>query len=480
MMMGDYRLEEVLAIGGMARVYIGIDPKLERRAAVKVLELNQDWVDETIIARFEREAKAVAALDHPNIITIYQYGTQQDAYFIAMRYIEGKDLRQVLRDHQKQEKLLPLERTLNIMRQVAAALDFAHQRGLIHRDIKPSNILLTPDDRAILTDFGLVLSNSDKTLGTAFGTPRYIAPEQAVASQQAVPQSDIYALAVIAYEMIAGSTPFDGDTPMEIALAHVSEEPEPPSKRQPSIPASVDAVLLKALNKLPEDRYPTAHAFIEALASAYANPKSAPVAAPSRSAQPQPAAIPSPVQKGADYAPPQAKRKSNVPLLLGALVLLLLLGGGGFFAWQQFGGGSTQNNAEVVLYYNENSLVIHNTGDYTLQDTQRLTFVRGAVNDGGDDYSGDRIPRDLISAGRCFRIELQSQPSISPPQCGSSMENREILTNSDLFFWRRGNLGLATFEVRWDNRVIARCDTVNRDVGECRFNYPLDPPTPQP
>jgi serine/threonine-protein kinase len=346
--MGDYRLQEIVAVGGMARVYLGIDQNLDRRAAVKVLELDQTWVDETIIQRFEREAKAIAALEHDNIITIYQYGKHQDgAYFLAMQYIDGRDLRQELKEYSRKDLKMSVERGMNIMKQVAAALDFAHQAGIIHRDIKPSNVLLTKDDKAILTDFGLVLVATDATLGTAFGTPRYIAPEQAVASQQAVAQSDIYSLAVIMYEILTGETPFDGETPMEIALAHVSDIPDPPSKREPSVPKAVDDVLLRALAKDPSERYQTAVDFVNAVAEGYgmstasapASVKTAPptiekntkqaVSIPTNLRNNAGASVPSPISQSTMATSPKGAEKKQRPIgIIAAIVALLLLGGG--------------------------------------------------------------------------------------------------------------------------------------------------------
>lgn len=470
--MGDYHLKELLAVGGMSRVYLGIDQKLERKAAVKVLELTQDWVDETIIQRFEREAKAVGKLEHSNIITIYQYGQHENsAYYLAMQFIDGKDLREVLRDYRKSGRQMPLDRAMKIMTQVADALDFAHKNGIIHRDIKPSNILLTEnDDRAVLTDFGLVLTNNDHTMGTAFGTPRYIAPEQAVASQQAVAQSDIYSFAVIMYEILTGTTPFDGETPMEIALAHVSEQPEAPSKREASIPTEVDDVLLKALSKEPNDRYETAKAFVQAVENGYKHDNKTNAININMTLPEAPTA-----DSRTDYS--QAKKEKNNSGLIGVIIALLLVVGGGVAGWQMgLFGGLGSNNAEVVLYYNDMTMVIHNGGDYDITETGKLDFVRGTANEDADDFSGDRIPQDAVPAGECYRVALQGRDHLDPPQCSDYM-GFEGLLDQERFFWRTEPVDLASFEVRWEGRVIQRCDTVRRgETGECRFTYPLAPP----
>jgi serine/threonine-protein kinase len=190
--LGDYQIVSRLASGGMARIYKGIDTKLDREAAVKVLNLDRFELDTSILERFEREARAVAKLEHEHIIPIYQYGKYEaeGVYFLAMKLIEGRNLAHEMRDIHEAGELMKPARALNIMAQIALAVDFAHSKGFIHRDIKPSNILIAPEDKAILTDLGLVLRPaSETTLGTAFGTPRYIAPEQASSSDRAVNQS---------------------------------------------------------------------------------------------------------------------------------------------------------------------------------------------------------------------------------------------------------------------------------------------------
>ncbi|MDX1991679.1 MAG: serine/threonine-protein kinase [bacterium] len=274
MQLGDYRLKEMLATGGMARIYKGEDVKLGRMAAVKVLTSDMLDSDETLSERFQREAKAVAQMEHDNIITIYQYGEQEGLYFLAMKLVEGGDLADELNALQRQGKLMEPKRFLTLLGQVASALDHAHERGIIHRDVKPSNILIDKSGKAILTDFGLVLrqkveTSLDKTMGTAFGTPRYISPEQALASEKAVPQSDIYSLAVILYEGLTGQMVFKADTAMQIALSHISEPPPPPRSINPNIPRAVEREILKALEKDPRKRHKSASQFLQAVVESY-------------------------------------------------------------------------------------------------------------------------------------------------------------------------------------------------------------------
>lgn len=268
--LGDYQILELLGQGGMARVYRGHDAHLDRYAAVKVTD--EDFVADEVMdeyeARFTREARAIAHLKHPNIVGVYQFGKEVDRYFMAMHFIEGRDLRYVLAEHAEQGILLPQEQAISIMRDVASALDYAHQHDVIHRDIKPSNIMITPDGTAVLTDFGLVLNVPEGTIGNTFGSALYIAPEQALSSAQAVPQSDFYSLGVILFQMVTGQVPFDDPSTMSVALKHVQEPPPLPSLINPDVSPAVEDVIMTMLRKTPADRYPDGAAMIAALTAA--------------------------------------------------------------------------------------------------------------------------------------------------------------------------------------------------------------------
>ena len=267
---GDYTLVEKLTSGGMSFIYLGEDENLARKAAIKVLTPSLLEDDKEVAKRFQREARAIAALEHDNIITIYQYGEQDGIYFIAMRYIDGHDLSDELRELSLDSKSMKFERMLLVMEQMASALDFAHNKGVIHRDVKPSNILIDGNGKAILTDFGLVLRQEvDQTLGTAFGTPRYISPEQAMDSKLVVPQSDLYSLAVIVFEILTGEMLFTGATPMEMAVKHMTHEPKNPKEINPKIPNVVAQEVLKALQKDPVNRHLTVTEFVQALKDSF-------------------------------------------------------------------------------------------------------------------------------------------------------------------------------------------------------------------
>ncbi|MFC1960373.1 protein kinase [Chloroflexota bacterium] len=269
-MLGDYKILSLLGQGGMARVYRGHDEKLDRYAAVKVTDADfvVDELKDEYEARFTREARAIAHLTHPNIVGIYQFGQQEGRYFMAMHFIEGQDLRFVLREYAERGELLPVDQVVSIMRDTAAALDYAHRHGVIHRDIKPSNIMVTPEGTAILTDFGLALNVPEGTIGNTFGSAHYIAPEQAISSAQAVPQSDFYSLGIILFEIITGQVPFDDPSTMSVALKHLNEPPPLPSTINPHIGPAVEDVVMTMLRKTPVDRYPDGAAMIQALAGA--------------------------------------------------------------------------------------------------------------------------------------------------------------------------------------------------------------------
>lgn len=271
--LGDYTVQGLLGQGGMARVYRGYDAKLDRYAAVKVIEPNLVANDEVTEyrERFQREARAIAKLNHPNIVGVYQFGTDPESalYYMAMAFIEGRDLRQILKEYIRQEKRLPYSQIVKIARDIASALDYAHKNGVIHRDVKPSNIMITTGDgRAVLTDFGLALNAQEGTIGNTFGSVHYIAPEQAVSSANAVPQSDLYSLGVIVYEMATGRLPFEDVSAMSVALKHISDPPPPPSTINPKITPEIEAVILKALDKDPTKRFATSKAMVDALEAA--------------------------------------------------------------------------------------------------------------------------------------------------------------------------------------------------------------------
>ena len=265
--LGDYVIEALLGQGGMARVYRAIDPNLNRTVAVKVIAPSAAE-DPEYTRRFKREAQAVAKLNHPNIVTLYQFGLSDGVYFMAMAFIDGVDLDWLINDYAHDEKGMGYDGMLRIVSQIASALDYAHGHGVIHRDIKPGNIMLNRQGRAFLTDFGLVRDLTVPTFGEIFGSPKYMSPEQAINSATVVPQSDLYSLGVVMYELVTGRVPFSAPHPNETAMMHIEAPPPPPRHFNPSIPDTIETVILRLLEKRPEDRYQTGAEMVNALRQA--------------------------------------------------------------------------------------------------------------------------------------------------------------------------------------------------------------------
>jgi eukaryotic-like serine/threonine-protein kinase len=261
---GRYRVLSRIGSGGMADVYLTEDELLSRQVAVKVLQ--QRFVeDQEFVERFRREASSAAGLSHPNVVAIFDRGTWNGTYYIAMEYLPGRSLKSLVR----QQGPLDPEAAIDIAIQILYAASFAHSRGIVHRDIKPHNVILSDEGRVTVTDFGIARAGvSDMThTGSIMGTAQYLSPEQAQGHQVSA-ASDIYAVGVLLYELLTGKVPFDGESAVAIALQHLSAEPAAPSSINPAVPAALDAVVLRALAKDPAQRYRDAHEFIAALEDA--------------------------------------------------------------------------------------------------------------------------------------------------------------------------------------------------------------------
>jgi len=274
----------------MGAVYLAQQSRPRRTVAVKVLLpgfLMEKRPRIEFLARFRREADAIAALDHVNIMPIYEYGEQEDIAYLVMPYVTGGTLRAVLEERQT----LPIGETVTIIEQAAAGLDCAHESGIIHRDLKPANMLFHADGRLLLADFGLakVLRETKEhdegnkkntaltSIGTIVGTPEYLSPEQGT-GKPIDNRSDIYSLGIVLYQMLTGSVPFSGSSPVAIAIKHAMEPPPPITLRNPDIPADIEAVVLKAIAKNPEERYSSAREMAQALHDAAAKHGIEPIA----------------------------------------------------------------------------------------------------------------------------------------------------------------------------------------------------------
>ncbi|MCB0033643.1 MAG: serine/threonine protein kinase [Anaerolineales bacterium] len=379
----NYRVDRFLGEGGMAQVYYGWDESLDRPVAIKVIG-NALRTNESFAERFIQEARAVAKWRHENIIQVYYAGEEGDnLYYFVMEYIDGQDLEQILRQYEEKGELIPFEDVIRIGRAVAGALDYAHSKHVIHRDVKPSNIMIDRENRVVLTDFGLAMDTQRGSMGMTFGTPHYVAPEQARNSADAVPQSDFYSLGIILYEMLTGIVPFDDPSSMSVALKHLSEPPPPPRSINPDLSEEVEQVLLKALSKEPSERFDNGTALIDALADALLAqsekgkqslvmppmpsgmaPRQTPPRKPSRtsvfdnvrlSAPMAPPSVATPAYPPPPSEPPLAPQPS-VPsaassgsgsgpnwLLIGGVILIVIIGG-----FLLFGRGGDEAPAAVV------------------------------------------------------------------------------------------------------------------------------------
>lgn len=515
---GEYKVKKLIGKGGMSKVYQGEDQNLGRDVAIKIITLDPDRAKE-LMKRFEREGRTMGKLDrHPNIVRVYRYHNADDPRYLVMEYIEGETLTQILTRYRNQGKLMPYEELIGMLRQVADALDFAHAHGVIHRDIKPSNIMIEKDStRAVLMDFGLVMqAGTDTTLGTAFGTPRYISPEQAISSQQAVPQSDIYSLGVIIYEAITGKAPFDDESAMSLALSHITNPPPNPKDVREDLSDEVSKALLKALEKTPEERYQTASEMVDTLAQAMGIEVVSSTAPKVTTPPPKPAVevkesvkangepqkitnnpVPAKSNKSSRKSEKMEKDKEQRTgnkrwlLIFGAVILIavvlgaVVLGGGDDDA----GDGDNSNvipteAADILLNWDNDFIMIFNQSDETL-DITGLIFL-------SEDGSERFITRDIgenarknFEPAQCVLYTLRGIDIDTPTICDESPRDIKDIDylqqfnelNTLNWVWIDDGSG-GTFDVVLDTdppetegtgQTLATCNIEDR---QCSFNMP--------
>ena len=261
-----YKLIRKVGTGGMADVWLATDTELDREVAIKILH-DRFAQDSEFVERFQREAKSAAGLQHPNVVGVFDRGTFRDTYFIAMEYIDGPSLKDLVKGG------MSVPDAVAFVEQILAAAKFAHRKGIVHRDLKPQNVLIDDEGRAKVADFGIAGGEaSDITqAGTVMGTAEYLSPEQAE-GRETTSRSDIYSIGVILYEALTGTVPFTGDSAVSVALKQVTETPRIPSELNPKVPPSLDAVVMRSLSKDPSERYKDADAFKAALDAAMKNP----------------------------------------------------------------------------------------------------------------------------------------------------------------------------------------------------------------
>jgi beta-lactam-binding protein with PASTA domain/tRNA A-37 threonylcarbamoyl transferase component Bud32 len=413
---GRYRIVRKLGSGGMANVYLAEDQELGRRVAIKILN-DKHANDEQFIERFRREAKHAAGLSHPNIVSIYDRGEAEGTYYIAMEYLEGRSLKELIHSRGP----APVSLAIEYARQILAALRVSHRTGVIHRDIKPHNVLVDGEGRLKVTDFGIARAGPSQMTeaGSIVGTAQYLSPEQA----QGAPvheSSDLYSVGVVLYELLTGEVPFTGESPVEIAMKHLSKVPEPPSALRPETPRDLDLIVTRALAKDPADRYQSADEMDADLArvarglavspeteetatAIIARPITAPTfVGPPRKPRYEPDVF-------YDYEEPVRRRRSIWPWLL-ALVLLIAAGVAAVYAYQQIQDELSASRPVAVDEYvglREPEAVAQILAAGLEPDVRRRphqTFERTFVYDQDPD-PGDRIERGnavtiFVSAGK--------------------------------------------------------------------------------
>jgi len=323
-----YELEELVGAGGMSSVYRAHDRLLDRKVALKILH-QQYSDDDEYVQRFRHEARSVAALSHPNIVTVIDRGEHGGRQFIVFEYVRGDNLKQLL----EREGPIPVETALEFAIQVARALSFAHQKGLVHRDVKPQNVLLNGDGQAKVTDFGIARSLDVKhgmtQTGTVLGTSDYIAPEQAQ-GLRVDECSDVYSLGVVLYELLTNEVPYKGENFVAVAMRHISEPPPPVRDKRREVSPRLEAVVMCAMAKAPADRFPSMDEFCRELTECLAE-----------------------VRNGGETAiikpqrrPARGTRKRRVPILLLVFLLLALAAGAaalGYVLTRDDGNGGAAN-----------------------------------------------------------------------------------------------------------------------------------------
>jgi eukaryotic-like serine/threonine-protein kinase len=392
---GRYRIVRKLGSGGMADVYLAEDEELGRRVAIKILN-DRHANDEQFVERFRREAKNAAGLSHPNIVSIYDRGEAEGTYYIAMEYLDGRNLKELV----VARGPLPIGDTIEFTRQVLGALRFAHRKGVVHRDIKPHNVMADADGRLKVTDFGIARAGVSQMTeaGSIIGTAQYLSPEQARGA--AVDQrSDLYSVGIVLYEMLTGNVPFTGESPVEIAMKHLSDTPKPPSLQRPEIPPDLDMVVLRALAKNPDDRFQTAEemdAELERVAQGSgvttetADAATAVLSGTALSNAPT-AIVPPRRPPAADrpsyrYADAPARRRPFWPWLL-ALLLVVLAGVAGWYAFGKIQHTLNGSGTVSVPY------VVAEREDNAIASLQRK----------GLGFNLHREPNDTVKVGQVIR-----------------------------------------------------------------------------
>lgn len=419
-----YDVSRPIARGGMAEVYLATDMRLDRPVAIKVLH-DEFATNAAFLERFQREARAMAGLNHPNMVQVYDYGQEDGSPYIVMEYVRGKTMRDLLRE----QSMPPPERAAEVMADVAGALQYAHDHGIVHRDVKPANIMIDVDGAVKVTDFGIAQGADEDhqqltQVGAVIGTAAYFSPEQAQ-GHLADARSDVYAMGCVLYELLCGRAPFDGETPWAIAYKHVNEDPVSPPAVNPAIPLDLAAVVVTAMQKDPARRYQSAAEMRDDLvrwlrgekpraalglvglaagAAAAAAGAAAATAQPTSVMTAQPTAVQGTVPAtqyppagrthgGPAYPPPQGEpvpdRKKRVWAVLGILLALAAVGIGTFLLVRSF---------------------LASSGTAEVPDVVGMTSAEAeaALRQAGFDVEAESLPSADVEADHVIRTDPES------------------------------------------------------------------------
>jgi serine/threonine-protein kinase len=458
---GRYRLDALIARGGMATVYAGFDTRLDRDVAVKVMHPALA-ADDAFVERFRREAKSAARLSHPSVVAIFDQGEDGGRVYLVMEHVAGRTLREVLREH---GRLAPAQ-ALDAADGFLTALAAAHAAGLVHRDVKPENAIVLPDGRVKVADFGLAraveASHYSVADGTLLGTVAYLAPEQ-VATGAADPRADLYALGVVLFELLTGTVPYTGDTPLAVAYRHVNEDVPAPSALVPGLPKAVDEVVRAATRRDPDERYPDAEAMLSAVRRARATlgntetsllrlDEAPTVITKLPAAAPPPA---TPVKAKKDKR--ERRRRPWLVFTVVALAILLVAGLAGWYAgraeYARTPSVEGLHRAAAVIALREAGLRLH---EATPQHSD--TVPAGAVISQDPD-PGSRVEKgDVVTIRLSLGVKMVTVPSVVGK---TQAEAERLLARADL---ERGAVATRYDEKVPKGRVISTSEPAGKSV----------------
>ena len=428
---GRYELGERLGSGGMATVYLAEDRTLDRQVAVKVLD-ERYASDPSFVERFRREASAAAGLSHPNIVAVYDRGEAEGTYYIVMEYIDGPDLKEVIRERAP----LPAEEAVGYARQILAALEAAHRRGIVHRDIKPQNVMVGDDGRLKVTDFGIARAVAETGMteaGSVIGTAQYLSPEQAK-GDDVTPSSDCYAAGIVLYEMLTGRVPFDGERPVTVAMKQIHEPPVPPRTFERSIPAALEEVVLVSLAKRPAERFASAEEMRAALAAAVDGQATGATAVIPPPVTERTQVMRQPTEATRVVAPPPAEDppdgRRRWPIWVAAIAILVLAGVAAAFLLNGGGGGGATVTVPDVRGQQIGDAVRE------LQDAGLATArkdVEGSGQEPGTVVDQDPGPGAEVDEGTTVTLQVAAGPGARqvPDVVGETLDSaRRILVRA--------------------------------------------------